>query len=60
MAGWAVSIAITEVGAPFAICTVAVVLIVAAVVCWAIMDPERSTRLTADERVGQHARSRSL
>jgi hypothetical protein len=47
MAGLAVSIAITEVGAPFAICTVAVVLNVAAVVCWAITDPGRSIRLTA-------------
>lgn len=47
LAGWAVSISITAVGEPFAICVAAIVLIVAAVVCWAILDEGRSIRLTA-------------
>jgi hypothetical protein len=42
-----VSISITAIGEPFAICVAVVALIGAAVVCWAITDPERSTRLTA-------------
>jgi hypothetical protein len=47
LAGLAVSISITALGEPVAICAVAIVLILATVVCWAITDEQRSTRLTA-------------
>jgi hypothetical protein len=47
VAGLVVSIGISAVGEPVAMCAVAIVLILAAVVCWAIMSEERSTRLTA-------------
>lgn len=40
------SISITALGEPIAICAVAIVLILAVVVCWAITDEQRSTRLT--------------
>jgi hypothetical protein len=47
LAGLVVSIGISAIGEPIAMCAVALVLILAAVVCWAIMSEERSTRLTA-------------
>lgn len=47
LAGLVVSALITAVGEPVAICAVAIVLIFAGVMCWVIMDSDRSTRLTA-------------
>jgi hypothetical protein len=47
LAGLAVPISISALGEPVAICAVAIVLILATVVCWAITDEQRSTRLTA-------------